>query len=88
MSYDDLVPMMQSIDLKDDDGTEHNPEGLFNGTLYFNPTDVEELFERVKDKVKVVMPLTVMDYGMREFRIVDPNGYELSFGQDTQGTVS
>ncbi len=42
---------------------------------------VDALFEAVKDKARVVMPLTTQFYGMREFGIVDPDGYILFFAQ-------
>ncbi len=32
---------------------------------------------------KVAMPLADRPYGMRDFRIVDPSGNELSFGETT-----
>lgn len=65
-----------------DDGETHVVEPGLTGTLYINPDDVEALFDRVKQKAPVLMPLTLQEYGMREFRIADPNGYELTFGQN------
>jgi catechol 2,3-dioxygenase-like lactoylglutathione lyase family enzyme len=53
----------------------------FTGTLYFDMTGVEEFFHRVKNKVEVVWPLEVMDYGQREFGIRDPDGYTLAFAE-------
>ena len=32
---------------------------------------------------RVLVPLSVRDYGMRDFRLVDPDGNELSFGEPT-----
>lgn len=44
---------------------------------------IDDLFRSVKrKKAKVVLPLQDMDYGMREFTILDPDGYEVSVGQE------
>lgn len=51
------------------------------GSLYFNPDNVDEAWERLKDKVTIEYPIENFDYGMREFAIRDCNGYILQFGQ-------
>jgi len=53
----------------------------FTGTLYFHITGVQEFFESIKDKVEVVWPLEMMDYGQREFGIRDLDGYMLAFAE-------
>ena len=53
----------------------------FTGTLYFNMDGVEAFFERVKDRVELVWPLELMDYGLREFGIRDLDGYTLAFAE-------
>lgn len=50
------------------------------GSLYFNPEDVDALWEQIKEKTTVVYPLENFHYGMREFAIRDNNGYCLNFG--------
>jgi catechol 2,3-dioxygenase-like lactoylglutathione lyase family enzyme len=64
------------------DGIVHGHHPSLSGTLYLYPDDVGDLYGRIKDRVNITMDLMTTDYGMREFRIEDPNGYELSFGQD------
>lgn len=54
----------------------------FTGSFYFHPENVEEVWERVKDKARVVYPPEDFEYGMREFAIRDNNGYILQFGQE------
>ncbi len=49
-------------------------------SLYFYPDNVDTLWNRLKDKVEIVVPVQDMDYGMREFTIRDPNGIALNFG--------
>jgi uncharacterized glyoxalase superfamily protein PhnB len=53
----------------------------FTGSFYFQPDDVDDLWERLKDKVPVVYPLENFSYGMREFAIRDNSGYILQFGK-------
>jgi uncharacterized glyoxalase superfamily protein PhnB len=52
----------------------------FTGSLYFRADDVDALWQQVKDKAKIVYPIEDFDYGMREFAILDNNGYLLQFG--------
>lgn len=42
---------------------------------------VDALFDAIKSKARVVMPLVTQFYGMREFGIVDPDGYIIFFAQ-------
>ena len=66
-------------DREHDDGHEH-PAAPAVSSLYLYPSDVDALWNRLKDKVEVEVALQDMDYGMREFTIRDPNGYVLNFG--------
>ena len=49
--------------------------------LYVNTDDVENLYETLKDRVKVHEGLHDTFYGMREFIIRDINGFWVTFGQ-------
>lgn len=49
------------------------------GTIYIELDDVDALHDRLKAKVKIVMPIATQFYGMREFAIEDPDGYVLTF---------
>jgi uncharacterized glyoxalase superfamily protein PhnB len=62
----------------------HEPfeKPTLTGSIYFNTTDVDALWEQIKDKVGVVYPIENFFYGMREFAIRDNNGYILQFGQE------
>jgi uncharacterized glyoxalase superfamily protein PhnB len=55
---------------------------LFTGSFYFNPEDVDSLWEDLKDKAPVVYPIENFHYGMREFAVRDNNGYCLQFGSE------
>ncbi|MGJ1189377.1 VOC family protein [Sphingobacterium siyangense] len=55
----------------------------FTGSLYFNIADVDNLWESLKDNVKICYEIATFEWGMREFAIYDSNGYVLQFGQET-----
>jgi lactoylglutathione lyase len=50
-------------------------------TLYVDVSDVKALLDQLTGHAKVVMPLTDQFYGMREFAILDPDGYLVTFAQ-------
>jgi catechol 2,3-dioxygenase-like lactoylglutathione lyase family enzyme len=54
----------------------------FTGTLYFQMSGVQELFERVRNQVEIVWPMETMEYGQREFGIRDLDGYTLAFAEE------
>ena len=43
--------------------------------------NVQEFYDRVRDRVPIVWPLEVMDYGQKEFGLRDGNGYTLAFAE-------
>lgn len=53
----------------------------FTGSLYFNPENVNWLWEELKDKTEIAYPIDNFEYGMREFAVYDNNNYMLQFGQ-------
>lgn len=58
-------------------GTPREP--VFSGTLYFYPSGVQALADELKDAAPFAWGPEVMEYGMREFAIQDPDGYYLAF---------
>ena len=62
----------------------HEPfeKPTLTGSIYFNTSDVDALWQQIKDKANIVYPLENFFYGMREFAIRDNNGYILQFGQE------
>lgn len=53
----------------------------FTGSFYVITESVDQLWNDLKDKVKICYPLERFEYGMLEFGIYDNNGYILQFGQ-------
>jgi uncharacterized glyoxalase superfamily protein PhnB len=52
--------------------------------VYFQMSGVEAYYgDLITAGAKVAVPLADRPYGMRDFRIVDPSGNELSFGEAT-----
>lgn len=49
--------------------------------IFFLEDDVKAFYEKVKDKVKVVAELKLKPWGHWDFRIEDPFGYYLRFGE-------
>ena len=41
----------------------------------------DELWESLKTRARVAYPIETMEYGVREFGLLDDNGYQLSFAQ-------
>ena len=60
----------------------HYDKPVFTGTFYIDTDDVDEIWEALKDKVKIVYGIENFEWQMREFAIYDNNGYMLQFGQD------
>ena len=54
----------------------------FTGTLYFDASDVAQLFAAVKDSVPIAWPLSETEYGTLEFGLRDPDGYTLAFAEE------
>lgn len=50
--------------------------------VYFQMSGVDAFYRRIEGAgAKISVPLGDRAYGMRDFRIVDPSGNELSFGE-------
>lgn len=49
--------------------------------FYMQVTGIDELFERLEDKVELVKGLYEAFYGIKEFYIKDPDGYILGFAE-------
>jgi hypothetical protein len=43
---------------------------------------VQEFCDRIKGQAQAVWHLGEMDYGQREFRLRDPDGYTLAFAEE------
>ena len=57
------------------------PKPHLTGNIYIFTEKVDELWEFVKDKATVKSSICDRAYLMRDFSILDNNGYELVFGE-------
>lgn len=53
-------------------------------TLYMEVSGVEKLYDDLKGRVKVTMPLDKKFYGVTEFAFEDPDGYVITFAERTE----
>jgi catechol 2,3-dioxygenase-like lactoylglutathione lyase family enzyme len=58
------------------------PKPSLTGSLFILVDEVDEFWKSVKDKATVKTYLADREYLMRDFSILDNNGYELVFGRD------
>ena len=58
------------------------PKPLLTGSIYIFTEGVDEFWESVKDKATIKAPISDRQYLMRDFSIIDNNGYEIVFGED------
>jgi hypothetical protein len=78
-----VVPQDEPADCKDpDDNEEFFPKPHLTGSIFIFMQNVDELWEKVKDKATIKSVIEDREYLMRDFSILDNNGYEIVFGQD------
>jgi uncharacterized glyoxalase superfamily protein PhnB len=53
----------------------------FTGSIYLDVDNVDQLWESLKTRARIVYPIETTEYGVREFGLLDDNGYQLSFAQ-------
>jgi uncharacterized glyoxalase superfamily protein PhnB len=56
----------------------------FTGSLYINIEEVDTLWAKLQEKATILYPIEDFEYGMREFAILDNNGYVLQFGKEIE----
>jgi catechol 2,3-dioxygenase-like lactoylglutathione lyase family enzyme len=78
-----IVPQDEPEDCKDpNEKEEFFPKPILTGSLFIITSHVNKLWERVKDKAVIKTAIADREYCMRDFSILDNNGYELVFGED------
>jgi uncharacterized glyoxalase superfamily protein PhnB len=50
-------------------------------TMFIEVEGIDALYERITPHVQIVMAIHTQWYGMREFAIIDPDGYVITFAQ-------
>lgn len=78
-----VLPEEPPEDCKDpNDKEEFFPRPKLTGSIYITTENVDELWEHVKDKATIESEISDRQYMMRDFSILDNNGYEIVFGED------
>lgn len=78
-----IVPVEEPEDCADPLNTEpFFPKSKLTGSIYMVIEEVDSYWEKVKDQVTIKSTLEDREYWMRDFSILDNNGYELVFGQN------
>jgi catechol 2,3-dioxygenase-like lactoylglutathione lyase family enzyme len=78
-----VLPIDEPEDCKDPNNKEEFfPKPTLTGSIYITTEKVDDLWEKVKDKVKIISSIADREYWMRDFSIHDNNGYELVFGEN------
>ena len=78
-----VVPIEEPEDCKDPDNKEEFfPKPKLTGSIYITTEKVDELWDFVKDKASIESSIGDREYMMRDFSILDNNGYELVFGEN------
>lgn len=57
---------------------------ILTGSIYMHVENIDEFWEKLKDKVEIIYEIENFDYGMREFGIRDCNGYILNLGENLE----
>ena len=77
-----IVPQDEPDDCKDPNKKEEFfPKPILTGSLFITTEQVDKLWELVKGNALIKTSLANREYLMRDFSILDNNGYELVFGQ-------
>lgn len=80
------ILQLDNVEIMMSQPNEHLPfeKPNFTGTFYIRTSKVDDLWNKLKNKVSVCYPIENFEYGMREFAIYDNNGYILQFGQEIE----
>lgn len=84
-----VLPVDEPEDCKDPNNKEEFfPKPQLTGSIFITTDKVDQLWEAVKDKVPIQSAIADREYLMRDFSILDNNGYELVFGEDISPKTS
>lgn len=80
--YKDDVEMMVIVPTGEPGDDNFFPKPCLTGSIYIFMNDVDEFWEAVKYKATIKTSICDREYMMRDFSILDNNGYEIVFGED------
>ena len=71
-SFQDDIPLLKGV-----------PQGA-SVLFYIDVEDIDKVYEKINNRVKIIKDIETTWYGMREFYIKDCNGYILGFAENRQ----
>lgn len=78
-----IVPQDEPGECKDPNNKDDFfPKPILTGSIFILMEQVDEFWSKVKDKATIKTAVADREYLMRDFSILDNNGYEIVFGQD------
>ena len=84
-----VFPEDEPEDCKDPDNKEEFfPKPSMTGNLYIMVDNIDEIWESIQGKAQIKAVIEDRHYWMRDFSILDNNGYEICFGQDISNRKS
>ena len=84
-----VIPMDEPEDCKDPNNKDDFfSKPHFTGSIYIETDNVDELWNQVKDNVNIKYGIGNQEWMVRDFSILDNNGYEVVFGQDISNNKS
>ena len=82
MSCENVTFMFQTFDSLGDEIPDISRNDGGSLLFYIQVKEIRKLYDRIKDKVKVIKGLETTFYGATEFSILDNNGYVLTFAEN------
>jgi uncharacterized glyoxalase superfamily protein PhnB len=83
LQRDNVTLMFQSLEsLKEDLPTLDLKSKGSPGTFFIKMQGIDDLYNEVKGKLDIIVDMRTTFYGMKEFAIVDPDGYYMMFAED------
>lgn len=77
-----IVPQDDREDCEQKSDSTFFPKPVLTGSIFIVTDNVDELWESVKNVAILKTTIADRSYQMRDFSILDNNGYELVFGKD------
>lgn len=81
LRHGDITLMINRSDRSDSAARQERPS-YGETVFYFYVESAPDLHQALKDRNIEVSDVTIEDYGLAEFRLRDPDGYELAFGSE------
>ena len=78
------ITIMINRSRRSDSGARRDRPSYGETVFYFYVDSAPDLHRALAEKGVEVSDVTIEDYGLAEFRLRDPDGYELAFGSEVE----